>query len=73
MHRGGFVIGRPASSSRLGSSPTSCKHLSLCPQQVLDPGWRSASVRGLRGTRNLTPPGLHPLRDTNQRQAPQKP
>ena len=29
---------------------------------MLDPGWRFAYVRGLRGTRNLTPPVLQPLR-----------
>ena len=59
--RGGSVIVRPASSSRLNSSPTSCKHLSVC-SAGLDPGWRFAYVRGLRGTRNLTPPGRQPLR-----------
>ena len=48
MHQGGFVIVRLASSSRLGSSPTSCKHLTLCPQQVLDPGWRFA-CQGAQG------------------------
>lgn len=53
----------PVSSSRPSPAPTSCKHLSLCPQQVLNPGWSFAYARGLRGIRSLTPrpPGFRPL------------
>lgn len=70
---GGFVIVRPASSSRLNSSPRSCKHLSLCAQQVWtqDGDLPMSGGLGVPETSHLLDGS--PSGDTNQRQAQQNP